>query len=215
MMFRGISLLKYLRISRRGCDKSSCTLYGLSFCLSTLPFWRISTFLLCLESRTMIGLDFDDLLPTRCERLISSGLRSTPNSSLTKFVARISVSSRGSAFFTLLSGMPYIRILVLRVYCSRSSNWQVRASFKFFNSASFVSIFLHCSRSNFRLSETDSQNFEEVMNLLTAGSISSCNFSCMMAGRRSSIHLLSFASIFSQKRNFKKRKNNNVTKNLH
>ena len=180
MMFRGISLCKYLRISRRGCDKASCTSYGLSFCFSTLLFWRISTFLLCLESRTVIGLGFDNLLPTRCERLISSGMGSTPNSSLTKFTARLSVSSRGSAFSTLLSCMPYIQILVLRVYCSRSSNWQVRASFKSFNSASFVSIFLHCSRSNFRLSETDSQNLEEVMNLLTVGSISSCNFSCKL-----------------------------------
>ena len=35
------------------------------------------------------------------------------------------------------------------------------------------------------------------MSLLTAGSTNSCIFNCMMEGRRSSIHLLSFASIFA------------------
>ena len=104
-MFGGISVLNiYLRISQRGCVKSSRTLYGLLFC--TFLFPTISTLVLCLESRTMIGLGFEDLLPIRCERLMCSGLRSPPISSLTKFKGRISVSSRVSVDSTLLSGMP-------------------------------------------------------------------------------------------------------------
>ena len=54
----------------------------------------------------MIG--FVNLLRTRREQLISSRLRSTPNSSLMKFIARISVSSRLSAFTTLITGTAYV-----------------------------------------------------------------------------------------------------------
>ena len=73
-----------------------------------------------------------------------------------------------------------------------------RASFKSFNS---VVLSQYSCIAQDQISDSQKavwQNLEEVMNSWTAGSISSSNFSCLMAGRGSSINWLSFASIFSQ-----------------